>query len=963
MHFGPGTEATFVAGEVGRHGALALWHPEEPAGTRSGHAVGPGNDTPNCTVTVVLPDGVRELPAWLVPVADAIGPLAALPASTEVRPSVRALAVATRLALDLISRGRLLPAAAGSGADEWRIGPLGVADRVRIEQLADALPAPVHALPVDDPEARYDEAPDDAHWMLSPHAAAAAYLDAVADAFVRTASAPAIAGGDAFAGPGITDVTAAESWLHSVTAGTGGDTMVGLRIELPGPPPPADESPDGADGVDIDANLATDSSVRCVLQIQSRLDPSLVLDAAQLWSAPQAVIARFGGDVETDLLLTLRRAATVWSPAGRLLQESAPEELELTDAEVEELFGPVADDLAAAGLPVLWPSEIFASIELRPVVGTASPDSVGGTMLDLSSLGEMRWDATVDGAELTEAEMLQLADAKRPVVRLRGRWVRADPARLRKLNERAEVGLGDVLAAALSGTVSVEGERVEAELTGPLVELADRLHNLDSVRIRDAPAGLDAELRPYQQRGLAWMAEMAELGLGGVLADDMGLGKTIQLLALHLLRRGTGPTLVVCPASLMSNWEREAAKFVPEIPVHRYHGSNRDLADLSGAAAGTHADGDAIVVCTYGIARRDAAALATIPWALVVADEAQAIKNPLSRTARALRTIPSRARFALTGTPVENRLSDLWALLDWTTPGLLGNLEVFQREVATPIERERDEEATARLAAVVQPFLLRRRKSDPHIAPDLPPKTETDQFVGLTVEQATLYKAVVAELRDDVAEAEGFSRRGLVLKLLTALKQICNHPAQYLAQEGPIRGRSGKLDAVTDLLTVVVDEGEAALVFTQYVRMGHLLSAHFASIGIESQFLHGGVPVTRREEMVDRFQDGQVPVFVVSLKAGGTGLNLTRATHVVHYDRWWNPAVEDQASDRAWRIGQEHPVQVHRMVCEGTLEERIAALLESKRALAESVVVGGETWVSELSDDELWSLIELRGEA
>ncbi len=238
MHLGPGTEATFVAGEVGRRGALALWHPEEPAGTRSGHAVGPGNDTandrpddtPNGTVTVVLPDGIRELPAWLVPVADAIGPLAALPASTEVRPSVRALAVATRLALDLISRGRLLPAAAGSGADEWRIGPLDVADRVRIEQLADALPAPVHALAVDDPQARYDEAPDDAHRMLSPHAAAAAYLDAVADAFVRTASAPAIAGGDAFAGPGITDVTAAESWLHSVTAGTGGDTMVGLRI-------------------------------------------------------------------------------------------------------------------------------------------------------------------------------------------------------------------------------------------------------------------------------------------------------------------------------------------------------------------------------------------------------------------------------------------------------------------------------------------------------------------------------------------------------------------------------------------------------------------------------------------------------------------------------------------------------------------------------------------------------------
>ncbi len=928
MHFGPDTEATFVAGCVGRDSALALWMP--------GRGSGP-DDRPS-TLTIVGPDGPADTPVELVPVADAIGPLAELPASTAVRPSIRALAVATRLALDLIARGRLLPAAADDGSDEWRIGPLDAADRARIEQLADALPTAVHAVPV----------PQHPDRIVSPHVATTRFIDAVADAFVRTASAPAMAGSEAFAGSERIDVSAVESWLHSVTAGTGGDTLPGLRVELPGD---------------------DDASVRCVLQVQSRLDPSLVLDAEQLWTAPPAVLARFGADVETDLLLTLRRAASVWPPAERLLQESTPEGLELTDTQVEALFGPVADDLAAAGLPILWPSEIFASIELRPVVGTAAPDNVGGSRLDLSSLGEMRWDATVDGDGLSEAELLQLADAKRPVVRLRGRWVRADPARLRKLNQRTEVGLGDVLAAALSGTVTVDGTQVEAELTGPLVDLAERLERIDTIRARRAPDGLDAELRPYQERGLAWLAEMADLGLGGVLADDMGLGKTIQVLALHLLRHqdpphqdpphqdtAPGPTLVVCPATLMSNWEREAARFVPSVPVHRYHGGDRSLDEIRHDTA----TGDEIVVCTYGIARRDAEELATVGWGMIVADEAQAIKNPLSRTARAMRTIPAGARFALTGTPVENRLSDLWALLDWTTPGLLGKLEVFQREVATPIERERDEAATARLAAVVQPFLLRRRKSDPHIAPDLPPKTETDHFVGLTVEQATLYKAVVAELRDDVAEADGISRKGLVLKLLTALKQICNHPAQYLHQDAPIRGRSGKLDAVTDLLQVVVDEGEAALVFTQYVRMGHLLTEHFRTLGIESQFLHGSVPVAKREEMVDRFQAGGVGAFVVSLKAGGTGLNLTRATHVFHYDRWWNPAVEDQASDRAWRIGQDKAVQIHRMVCEGTLEERIAALLESKRALAESVVVGGETWVSELSDDELWALIDLR---
>lgn len=946
MWFGPSTEATFVAGDVGREGVLALW------GDDAGDA---GDDS----IELLLREGMADRSCRTVRVADLIGPLAALSADTDVRPSVRAWSVATRLAIDLVSRGRLLPAASASGHDTWRVGPLGLDDRARLEQLAAALPPEAHAIPL---------GPDH---VLSPDVATNAFLDAVTDAFVRTTGAPMHAGGDPYAAPVRTNVSAVESWLHSVTAGTGGDTLLGLRVELPAPrrddEPDLDEfldaaldgDPDGPGDPDDpfdDPPLVDHEPIRAVLQVQSRLDPSLVLDAEQLWTAPPSVLARFGSDVEGDLLLTLRRAASVWPPAARLLQFSAPTDLELDDDEVEDLFGPVADDLAAAGLPVLWPSELFARLELRPVVGTASPEGVGGGIgLGLDTIGEVRWDATVDGVDLTERELLELAQAKRPVVRLRGRWMRADQQRLRKLQERSEVGLGDVLAAALSGTVRVDGEPVEAELVGPLVDLADRLNNLDSIKAREAPIDLEAELRPYQERGLAWLAEMAELRLGGVLADDMGLGKTIQLLALHLLRRGTGPTLVVCPATLMGNWEREAARFTPSVPVQRYHAAGRSLLDVL-------ADGpesDRIVVCTYGVARRDAAELAEVPWGLVVADEAQAIKNPLSRTARAMRTIPAGARFALTGTPVENRLSDLWALLDWTTPGLLGKLEPFQREVATPIERDRDEEIAARLASVVQPFLLRRRKSDPHIAPDLPPKTETDHFVGLTVEQATLYKAVVDELRDDVEEADGFDRRGMVLKLLTALKQICNHPAQYLGQDDPLGGRSDKLDAATDLLSVVVDEGEAALVFTQYVHMGHLLSSHLERAGIDTQFLHGSVPVKKREEMVDRFQRGEVPVFVISLKAGGTGLNLTRATHVVHFDRWWNPAVEDQASDRAWRIGQDKPVQVHRMVCEGTLEERIAKVLEHKRGLADSVVVGGETWVSELSDDELWALIEL----
>ena len=388
--------------------------------------------------------------------------------------------------------------------------------------------------------------------------------------------------------------------------------------------------------------------------------------------------------------------------------------------------------------------------------------------------------------------------------------------------------------------------------------------------------------------------------------------------------------------------------------MRRFHGPNRTLDDL---------DPDDIVLTTYGVVRRDAEALAAVEWGLVVADEAQAVKNPLGRTARHLRTIPSSARFALTGTPIENRLTELWALLDWTTPGLLGPLERFRTEVAVPVERHRDPDATDALARLVRPFVLRRRKVDPGVISDLPPKTETDQMVLLTTEQATLYRALTSEILARIGDESGMARRGLVFKLLTGLKQICDHPALYLGQEDPLLGRSGKLATTLELLDVIAQEGEAALVFTQYVEMGKLLARCIDDTGRRIAFLHGRVSLGRRQEMVDAFQAGELDVLLLSLKAGGTGLNLTAATHVIHYDRWWNPAVEDQASDRAWRIGQDRPVQVHRMVCEGTVEERIAQMLESKRALAEAVVGAGEGWITELDDDALRELVALAVDA
>ena len=605
---------------------------------------------------------------------------------------------------------------------------------------------------------------------------------------------------------------------------------------------------------------------------------------------------------------------------------------------------------------MLWPSSMLdGGLKLR-AVATPAPGKLTEAGFGLDALLNFRWQLTLGGALLDADEITALAEAKRPLIRLRGRWVILDPALLDRLRRspRTRMRTCEALGAVLTGSAEIDGETVPVVAEGPLADLARQVASIASApEPLEPPPGLMATLRPYQQRGLAWLAGMCGAGLGGCLADDMGLGKTIQVIALHLHRRDSkaGPTLVVCPASLLGTWEREVRRFAPDIPVRRYHGGARHLQDLAA---------DEVVLATYGVVLRDSARLAQIGWGLVVADEAQHVKNPLSRTARELRSVPAPARVALTGTPVENRLSELWAILDWTTPGLLGHLEPFTRRVAVPVERYRDAEATARFAALIRPFLLRRRKTDPGIAPELPRKTETDQFVPLTAEQVTLYEAMVRETMEAIATSDGIERAGLVFKLLTGLKQICNHPAQYLKQPGPLAGRSGKLAAFDELTDVILASGESMLVFTQYTQMATLLQQHLDARGTGSLFLHGGVPVRRREEMVAQFQAGKVPVFLLSLKAGGTGLTLTRATHVLHYDRWWNPAVEDQATDRAYRIGQDRPVQVHRLITEGTLEDRIAALLGKKRELTEAVIGSGEGWIAELSDDQITELVSLR---
>ncbi|MFB0628902.1 SNF2-related protein [Streptomyces sp. AB3(2024)] len=922
--------AVFLPAAVPREGRVAFWCPEGDPLPETG-APGP--------LQVVRPHGAgvrtRTVPAVTLSVAEALPVLVGAPHSPAAHPATRAWGTAARLALSLTARGRLLPGLTPDGVDAWRAGPLDAEDVAYLRAVAAALPHEAYATPL---------AGRRPLTLPEPEALLRAFLDAVADTLPRTPAAP-FAAGRPFAAREPQRVPGIREWATQVAAGADAGVGISLRLDLS-----SFRLFDEAEPQDVRRAGAA------VVQVHSLADPTLVTDAGPLWAGVAA--AGFGPRARIDAVLALRRAARVWPPLLRLLDQPVPDALALSDPELEDLLGVAASRLAAAGVTVHWPRELARTLSATAVVRSTAPGSAtdGTAFFDAAGLFAFSWELALGGDRLTPGEMDALAQAHRPVVRLRDRWVRVDPELVRKARKR-ELGLLDpveALAAVLSGSAEVDGESVPAVPVGALAALRERLTG--ELAPIAPPEGLRATLRDYQLRGLAWLDLMTSLGLGGCLADDMGLGKTVTLIALHLHRARPEPTLVVCPASLLGNWQREIEKFAPGTPVRRFHGAGRSL---DGPAGG-------FVLTTYATMRAAAAQLAGQRWGMVVADEAQHVKNPHSATAKALRTIPAPARVALTGTPVENNLSELWALLDWTTPGLLGPLTTFRARHARPVEHQQEEDggneaAVARLAALVRPFLLRRKKSDPGIAPELPPKTETDHPVSLTREQASLYRAAVEEAMAVIGSSEGMERRGMIMKLLASLKQICNHPAQYLKEDPPrIPHRSGKLALLDELLDTILAEDGSVLVFTQYVTMARILEKHLADRGVPCRLLHGGTPVARREELVDLFQSGEVPVFLLSLKAAGTGLNLTRAGHVVHYDRWWNPAVEEQATDRAYRIGQTQPVQVHRIIAEGTVEDRIAEMLEAKRALADAVLGSGESALTELTDRELADLVSLR---
>ncbi|MET8805236.1 SNF2-related protein [Streptomyces sp. NPDC004546] len=916
--------SVYLPAPLPREGRIAFWDPE-------GGSV-PG-DTAEITVVRRHGAGVRrrQVSALTLPLAEALPVLVRARRDPAAHPATACWGAAALHALRLVARGRLLPGLTPAGHDAWRAGPLEPADIAHLRAVAAALPPEGHAVPLPDPGPLR---------LPEPEALIRSFLDAVADTLPRTPAAP-YTSGRPFAAREPVALPQAHEWAAEVAAGMDAGVRISLRLDL--------SAYDVFDAGEHDGARAAGAAI---VQVHSLADPTLVADAASLW-AGEADTA-FGPRSRVDAALAVRRAARVWPPLDRLAEQDVPDVLALSEEELGELLGVGAARLAAAGVAVHWPRDLARDLTAAAVVRPAPGSATDGTgFFESEELLRFRWQLALGGDPLSEAEMDALAEAHRPVVRLRDRWVLVDPALVRKARKR-ELGLldpVDALSVALTGTAEVDGETVEAVPVGALAALRDRL--TAGLRPADPPAGLAATLRDYQLRGLAWLDLMTSLGLGGCLADDMGLGKTVTLIALHLKRARTEPTLVVCPASLLGNWQREITRFAPGVPVRRFHGPDRTLDGLDGG----------FVLTTYGTMRSTAARLAEQPWGMVVADEAQHVKNPFSATAKALRTIPAPARVALTGTPVENNLSELWALLDWTTPGLLGPLKSFRARHARAVENGEDQEAVERLARLVRPFLLRRKKSDPGIVPELPPKTETDHPVPLTREQAALYEAVVRESLLAIETAEGIARRGLVLKLLGALKQICDHPALYLKEDphaDRLLARSGKLALLDELLDTLLAEDGSALVFTQYVGMARLITAHLSARAIPVDLLHGGTPVPERERMVDRFQSGETPVLVLSLKAAGTGLNLTRAGHVVHFDRWWNPAVEEQATDRAYRIGQTQPVQVHRLVTEGTVEDRIAEMLTAKRALADAILGSGEAALTELTDRELSDLVSLR---
>lgn len=704
----------------------------------------------------------------------------------------------------------------------------------------------------------------------------------------------------------------------------------------------------------------------------TRDDPSLRPALAEYWRDPdirRLIGNHFGADFEKQLLLALGYAARIYPRLWDGLDNERPEGVALSLEEAFAFLKEHAWVLQDAGFKVLipawWTPEGRQRAKLRLRVAGPSKTATSGAAsgyFSMETLLRYRYELSIGGEPVAPEEWQRLVEAKSPLVRFRGQWLELDQDKMQRMlalwqqrgHDESEITLGELLRKGAEGE-----DELDLSRDATLSAMVEALHDPAKLEPVDDPPGLQGQLRQYQKRGVAWLGFLERLGLGACLADDMGLGKTLQVLA-RLLGAGPepAPTLLIGPTSVLGNWQREARRFAPELAVLVHHGGDRleDPERFKDACRGQN-----LVVTSYTLARRDAKLLQAMDWHRVVIDEAQNIKNPAAAQTKAILKLKTNHRLALTGTPVENRLLDLWSVFNFLNPGYLGSQARFRKEFEIPVQRDRNPLHTGILKDLVQPFILRRVKTDKSIIKDLPDKVENRQYCNLTPEQASLYEAVVRDVEREIESSEGIQRRGLILATLMRLKQICNHPSQFLQDNSAfLPARSHKLTRLLEMLDEVVQEGESLLIFTQFTEVGAALDKLLRP-RCRTYYLHGGTARSRRERMIEAFQDphAEPSAFVLSLKAGGTGITLTRANHVFHFDRWWNPAVEDQATDRAYRIGQSRNVFVHKFVTLGTLEERIDRMIDDKKAIAGSIVGSDESWLTELDNERFKALIGL----
>jgi non-specific serine/threonine protein kinase len=724
---------------------------------------------------------------------------------------------------------------------------------------------------------------------------------------------------------------------------------------------------------ELDAVSATDGpSVVLELWLEAADDPTLALPAELLETGADEVFGFLrDSDPRRALDRRLETIAPILADAGITLSGDPPTRAPLDADQVRAFLRDSMPRLEALGVPLRLPREwVSSSSRVRVNLVATGPAAVSSGLLTTDAIASFDWRLAIGDVELTEHELRELAAAKEPLIRLRGKWhaLRASEVEraLRFLEGRGRSAGVVELVRAVSGLetddAGVELGEVRLDTT-----LEDLLAGADERRYRPlaTPPGMRHDLFPFQERGHGWLRLLGDLRVGGILADDMGLGKTVQAIATIVSERDgrddVGPTLVVSPMSVAQQWAREIARFAPGLRVHLHHGPSR----LTGDVFLETVRRSDIVVTSYDVATRDVELFSRLEWDRLLLDEAQDAKNPRTKRHRALRRIPRRRALALTGTPIENRLGELWAIMDLVNPGLLGSREAFERSFARPIETRRDAQALERLRSLVGPFVLRRAKDAPEVDLELPPITIEKVSCHLTVEQASLYRATVDRWMPRIEQHEkAFDRRGAVLAMLGQLKQVCNHPELVVPTGRALDGRSGKLERLVELLAAVPSD-DKALVFTQYPGFDRLAPHLEQRLSRSVGFFHGGLSARARDELVARFESGSDPaVLVVSLRAGGRGLNLPAANHVLHFDRWWNPAVEQQATDRVHRLGQRKPVFVSSLVCTATLEERIDALLDAKRELADQVMAGrADDWLAELDLDAIRAAVALAPEA